>query len=269
MPDIHALKCFGAHAGGGNLALVIENDGGDQAARQAFARERATTCVFVDRAGDGAGAGDIVLDYFYPHARSPLCLHATLAVAHVLLGRATSAENIAVTTAVHGQRLVLSRRGELYFAGLAPQAQTAATPPIPAALPAALLAMPGLALVSAPAVASVGSPKLLLEVADSAVLRSLTPDLAAIAAWGKSNGVNGCYAYCRLADGQYEGRNFNHPDPALEDSATGVAAGALSLHLGRGVRLFQGAALGNPCRIDTEIEDGQILVGGAVETAKD
>ena len=37
---VHHLKCFGAEAGGGNAALVVENDDGSEAQRQAFARER-------------------------------------------------------------------------------------------------------------------------------------------------------------------------------------------------------------------------------------
>ena len=75
---IRALKCFGEHAGDGNPALVIEGDASGEEARRAFARSRNTTCVFLD--------GDVV-DFYYPHTRSPLCLHATLAVAHVLFAR--------------------------------------------------------------------------------------------------------------------------------------------------------------------------------------
>ena len=72
----------------------------------------------------------------------------------------------------------------------------------------------------------------------------LAPDLARIAAWGKEAGVNGIYAWCRRDDGTFEGRNFNHLDPRLEDSATGVAAGALTALLGLGIRLRQGRATG-------------------------
>jgi predicted PhzF superfamily epimerase YddE/YHI9 len=94
-------------------------------------------------------------------------------------------------------------------------------------------------------VVSVGSPKLLVEVADAATLYGLQPDLPAIAAWGKGAGVNGLYVYCRCDDGTYEGRNFNHLDPALEDSATGVAAGALTALLGHAITLRQGRAVGS------------------------
>jgi len=273
---VHALICFSARPGSGNPALVIEGAAPDldPAARQAFARERNTTCVFLDRDGDGDGAGDdgtLRVDYFYPHMRSPLCLHATLAVAALLFARPGAPATLAVTTALKGQRLVLSQDGDDYFVRLAPQPVPAlATPPTPA-LAATLLNTPGAALPSAPRLASVGSPKLLVEVTDTDALYALRPDLPAIAAWGQANGVNGIYAWCRRADGDYEGRNFNHLDPVLEDSATGVAAGALSVALGHGLVLRQGRATRRDCLIRTRFEestddkmDGRaLLVGGA------
>ncbi|MET3133788.1 PhzF family phenazine biosynthesis protein [Oxalobacteraceae bacterium GrIS 1.11] len=260
MRTIQLLHCFGARAGAGNPALVIENDHTDAAARQHLAAERQSTCVFIDVAGPL-----FVLDYFYPHMRSPLCLHATLAAAHVLFARAESAPTITVKSALRGQLLTLSKTVDGLFVGLAPQACPA--PELGADLAGALLNRPGIALASPPAVASVGSPKLLLEVSDSATLRALRPNLELIAAWSKQHGVSGCYAYARLADGNYEGRNFNHLDPALEDSATGVAAGALTLHLGHGLQLFQGQSLGQDCLIRSQMRDGRIWVGGAVENS--
>jgi predicted PhzF superfamily epimerase YddE/YHI9 len=112
-------------------------------------------------------------------------------------------------------------------------------------------------------VASVGSPKLLVEVKDVDTLYALTPDLAGIAAWGKASGVSGFYVYCRLDAGTVEGRNFNHLDPALEDGATGVAAGALALALRKNLTVRQGRATGRDCLIRARVEDGAILVGGA------
>lgn len=249
---VQALNCFGEHAGDGNPALVIEGDRSDGTTRRALAQARHTTCVFLD--------GDVV-DFHYPHMRSPLCLHATLAVARVLFARHPGAETLAVTTAMHGQRLELLRDGDDFYIRL--QAQDVAQP----ALPTDLLAASRLVPVSPPAVASVGSPKLLVEVADAATLHGLQPDLPAITAWGKEAGVNGIYAWCRLPDGRFEGRNFNHLDPRLEDGATGVAAGALTVLLGHGIALLQGRASGQSCLIRTRIEDGAILVGGRAEPA--
>ena len=252
---IQELLCFGITAAGGNAALVVQHDHSSAVQRQQFALDRnKAACVFVDAAPDGA----IVLDYFYPHTRSPLCLHATLAAARVLLS--PQRPLLAVRTALRGQPLTLTLVDGEVFIQLAPQ-----TPPdvaIPPDLPGRLLAAPGIVLASAPAVASVGSPKLLLQVADSAALHALTPDLAGIAVWGAEHGVSGCYAWCRRADGGYEGRNFNHLDPALEDSATGVAAGALSVHLGAGLTLHQGGNIGRPCRIVTRLAYESILIGG-------
>jgi PhzF family phenazine biosynthesis protein len=258
----HRLICFGARPGEGNPALVIEDGPRDADARQALAREHGTTCVFVDEGGGGENAVPRI-DYYYPHMRSPLCLHATLAVAAVLFPRPGAPSMIEVETALKGQRLALSREGGDYFVSLAPQ-PVAAVDAAPA-LAERLLCAPGMILPSSPQVASVGSPKLLVQVRDVDALYALAPDLDAIAAWGRENGVNGIYAWCERADGDYEGRNFNHLDPRLEDSATGVAAGALCVALGRGLVLRQGRAAGRDCLIRTRFENGTVLVGGAVE----
>jgi PhzF family phenazine biosynthesis protein len=252
------LICFGAQPGDGNPALVIEDDGMAPAARQAFAAARNTTCVFLSPDGE--------VDYYYPHMRSPLCLHATLAVAAVLFGRADDAAGtIAVRTAMKGQLLTLSREDKDYFVKLAPQ--PAPQVDIGAEQVATLLGAPGLDLASKPRVASVGSPKLLVEVRDADTLYGLSPDLAAITAWGRQHGVNGLYVYCRLDAGTVEGRNFNHLAPSLEDSATGVAAGALAVALERDVTVRQGRATGRDCLIRARVEDGAILVGGSAEAA--
>jgi PhzF family phenazine biosynthesis protein len=256
---IQELNCFGISPGGGNAALVIQDDrtGADQ--RQQLARERnKAACVFIDR----DAAGNIVLDYFYPHTRSPLCLHATLAAARVLLS--PEQPSLQVRTAMRGQPLTLTLQAAgSVFIELTPQAPPAVA--IPHDLPALLLAAPGLRLASPPAVASVGSPKLLLQVADSATLQALQPDLAGIHEWSRRHGVSGCYAWCLRPDGAVEGRNFNHLDPAMEDSATGVAAGALTVHLRRSLALYQGANMNQPCLIRTQLNHETILIGGATE----
>ncbi len=260
---IHEFLCFGERPGEGNPALVIEGGNGNPGWRRALARERNLTCVFVDPGDDLETAA--VLDFVYPHARSPLCLHATLAAAQILFERQGRHAPLMVKTAMQGQPLLLARDGEHVFVRLARQA-----PPrvdIDAALPARLLAAPDLVLASAPRLASVGSPKLLLEVDSVETLYALAPDLALIHVWGKEAGVNGCYAWCRTGDGEVEGRNFNHLEPQLEDSATGVAAGALALALGQGLMLRQGRATGRLCLIHTALEGEAVLVGGLVGRA--
>ena len=284
---VHEFDCFGEKPGEGNPALVVEKGNGNPGWRRALARERGLTCVFVDpvdgrvdaqlgaqlstQVGQADAPGNApegepgivaVLDYVYPHMRSPLCLHATLAAAQLLFEQHGSGAPLGVKTAMHGQALVLSRAAEHVFVRLARQEAPALE--LDTALPLRLLAAPDLVLASAPRVLSVGSPKLLLEVADVDTLYGLQPDLALIHVWGKNAGVNGCYAWCRTGDGEVEGRNFNHLEPALEDSATGVAAGALTLLLGQGLSVRQGRATGQACLIRTALEGDAVLVGGLV-----
>lgn len=258
---IHVMKCFGLRAGEGNTALVVEGAPAGAAGRQAFARARnAGACVFVDASDDPRAAQ--VLDFYYPHMPSPLCLHATLGAARVLFARQPNAATITVKTAQRGQYLQLSRgAGDLLYVGLARQEPTPLA--IAPELAAALLGVAEGALACAPLVASVGSPKLLVELRDIAALRALRPRLEPIVEWGKRHGVNGCYVYCRSGEDRFEGRNFNHLDAALEDSATGVAAGALTALLGRAITVYQGAATGQACVIRTRIEGDTILIGGA------
>lgn len=257
--QIDSFTVFGARPGAGNPALVIDGADPDAAGRQAFAQSRGVTCVFLDAAGT-------IVDYWYPHTRSPLCVHATLAAARVLLARHADGP-LAVRTAMSGQQLELSRDGDAYYVALAPQPAPQVAP-VGMTLPLLreLLRAPGLTPLSPPRVASVGSPKLLVEVADTGVLYGLAPDLAALVNWGRAHAVNGLYVVCRTGDAAYEGRNFNHLEPQLEDSATGVAAGALTALLGHGLALRQGRATGRDCLIRTRVDGDRILVGGLVET---
>lgn len=251
--NIHRVRCFGATPAHGNLALVIENGPDGTEARLAFAREHgAPACVFID------GQGPWQADFYYPHARSPLCLHASLAAAHILCQR--HGASVSVCTAMRAQNLELQHDSAGSFVRV--RRQAVAPLGIDPGLPAHLLGQPALALASAPLLSSVGSPKLLIEVAHRAALYALDPPLARIVEWSKEHGVNGCYVYWRAGENAFEGRNFNHLDPAREDAATGVAAGALCAWLGTDLVMHQGAHLGNPCRIVARNDGGSILVGG-------
>ena len=181
----------------------------------------------------------------------------------MLFERTQASGPLAVRTAVKGQVLALERTGDDCFVRLS--AHPVDVPDVDVHAAAALLGVPAQAIVPPARVASVGSPKLLVEMTDAARLYDLSPDLAHIAAWSKDRGVNGIYAWCRNGDGTFAGRNFNHFDPALEDPATGVAAGALTALLGRGLDLRQGRATGHDCLIRTRVDGTHILVGGAVE----
>lgn len=81
------------------------------------------------------------------------------------------------------------------------------------------------------AVASIGSPKLLVPVINRAILFNITPNLALISQWCKKHSVNGIYVYSDYtenSDSDYVGRNFNPLFSHQEDIATGVSAVALA-----------------------------------------
>ncbi|NIE63442.1 PhzF family phenazine biosynthesis protein [Burkholderia sp. Ax-1719] len=255
--NIHRILCFGRNDESGNAALVVEQAQLDEVQRLAFAQKQgANATVFVEE----DAAGGRVLDYYYPHTRSPLCLHATLAASALLFERNPDSGRIRCVTSMRRQSLEIERIDGTLFVTL--QAQPCPSLAGTVDDVAGLLRIRPMELIGRPRLASVGSAKLLVEVADRPTLDALRPDLAGIGNWGRQHGVSGIYAYCRLDDDVYAGRNFNHLEPRFEDPATGVAAGALALSLERNMTLLQGDALGKPCTLQARYTNGVVQVGG-------
>ncbi|NWB99484.1 PhzF family phenazine biosynthesis protein [Pseudomonas gingeri] len=261
------FRCFGTDPNSGNEALVVFQGRTIEwsvAERQHFAAEqKANACVFINIVEDGIAP--CVLDFYYPHARSPLCLHASLAAAHYLHTHQVAEYSGSALTSMRKQILAFSHAGNELHTRVAPEPVTTPVPPIGAV--AKLLGCPESAMKASSAIASIGSPKLLVEMASLEALYALRPPLNGIVAWGKASAVNGIYAYAHREMNGYEGRNFNHLDERLEDAATGVAAGALSVLLERNIVLHQGLMLGNRCQISASKGDGLISVGGLVYEA--
>jgi predicted PhzF superfamily epimerase YddE/YHI9 len=254
----------------GNDAVVVsgpELSGWSPEDRQQFTIEQhAHACVFVD--ADGPAYGPLALDFYYPHARSPLCLHASLAAADHIWKTGRRDGVLLLTSSMKKQPLAFDRASDTIFVSV--DIQQADFPNVSISDAANLLRCDPGVLMSLPEVASVGSPKLLVEVASEDILYSLRPDLVGITEWGRANGVNGCFVYTRTgaSPNEYAGRNFNHLDVTLEDAATGVAAGALSVRLNADITLYQGCNLDNPCVIRASRAEGKIRVGGRVATKR-
>jgi PhzF family phenazine biosynthesis protein len=249
--------CFGRHDDSGNAAIVVENAALAESERQTFAQQQdATATVFVD-VND---AGDLHLDYYYPHARSPLCLHATLAASAVFFERHPDAQRLRFVTRMHRQSLDVERVDQSIFVGVSAQPCPALS--IDVASIAQLLRVESNRIAGVPKLASVGSAKLLVEVTAPSILAALDPDLEGIAQWSRKHGISGMYVYCHVHDDVYAGRNFNHLQPRFEDAATGVAAGALALSLERSITLQQGDVLGQPCTLLARYRDGFVQIGG-------
>jgi len=268
--NIEPYRCFGATALNGNDAVVVsgpELSGWSPEERQQFTIEQhAHACVFVD--ADGPASGPFTLDFYYPHARSPLCLHASLAAADHIWKTGRRDGVLLLTSSMKKQPLAFDRASDTIFVSV--DIQQADFPNVSISDAANLLRCDLGVLMSLPEVASVGSPKLLVEVASEDILYSLRPDLVGITEWGRANGVNGCFVYTRTgaSPNEYAGRNFNHLDVTLEDAATGVAAGALSVRLNADITLYQGCNLDNPCVIRASRAEGKIRVGGRVATKR-
>lgn len=258
---IHKLCCFGTIENTGSNAFIIENDAFDIRSRLVFTyKQKMPASIFIE---EKIGDNTIILDYYYPHARSPLCLHGTLAAGYVLFSEYPEKSQITVTTSMHKQKISIIKADE-NISLLIEQQIIPVDPIISDTLLASLLNINIAQVVSVPGVFSVGSPKLLIEVGSPEVLNSIIPNLELINKWSKENLVSGCYVYCKLNDNSYAGRNFNHLDPILEDPATGVAAGALTAYLQHGIHLYQGSLTNNPCVIHTEILNNLISIGGSV-----
>jgi len=263
---IQRVRCFGTDSSTGNEALVVFESPISKwsiADRQRFAaHQKANACVFVDMED---GTGPCALDFYYPHSRSPLCLHASLAAAHYLQTHSIRGYQGIALTSINRQLLTFTHvESEVYTSVKPFPVQT----PIPTiATLAGLLGCAESAIKRPPAVASVGSPKLLVEMLGVGELYALRPELNRIVEWAKASAVAGVYAYVHCELNRYEGRNFNHLEEQLEDAATGVAAGALSVHLAKSINLYQGAMLGNSCEISASRHDGLIVIGGRVHEA--
>jgi len=254
---MHRMLCFGRTDESGNAAVVVEESALAKPERLEFAgRQSANATVFME----ANAAGDIQLDYYYPHARSPLCLHATLAAGAVFFERSPGTRRARFVTSMHRQVLEVERVDGGIFVGVTAQR----CPPlvVDVAEAAQLLRVGRAELRGVPRLASVGSAKLLVAVSAPSVVATLEPDLAGIADWSRKHGVSGMYVYCRIGDGVYQGRNFNHLERQFEDAATGVAAGALAVSLKRDITVLQGDALGQPCTIQVRYAHEALQVGG-------
>jgi PhzF family phenazine biosynthesis protein len=254
--NIHRFLCFGRNDESGNAAIVVEGSHLVESERLKFAQKQdANATVFVE-----ADATGVRLDYYYPHTRSPLCLHATLAASALFFERYSNSGRIQFVTSMRRQVLEVER----FDRGIFIDVRSQPCPPLSADLAeiGRLLRIEPTALIGDPRLASVGSTKLLVQMAGQSTLDALRPDLTAIANWSRKHGVSGVYAYCHLHDDIYAGRNFNHLDSHLEDAATGVAAGALALALEQSITLLQGDALGQPCSLLARYVGGAVQVGG-------
>ncbi|MGC1854337.1 MAG: PhzF family phenazine biosynthesis protein [Candidatus Aquirickettsiella sp.] len=122
------------------------------------------------------------------------------------------------------------------------------------------------------AVASIGSPKLLVPITNRNILFDMVPNLDLITCWCKNHSVNGIYAYSKDTENtnsSYVGRSFNPLFSHQEDIATGVAAATLCQLISKSQGelesnyiIEQGSNLQKPSKIYVSITKKNIEIKG-------
>jgi trans-2,3-dihydro-3-hydroxyanthranilate isomerase len=245
---------------GNPLAVVPDADGLDPGRMQAIAAELGLSeTVFVL-------GGSERLRIFTPRSELPLAGHPVIGTAVELarLGRIPSdGEHVFQTGAGHTP---IATSG-----GVATMTQGPFDPGVELE-PMEVAPLLGLAerdvLGTPRACSTVGWPQALVRVRDRATLRELRPDLAAIRAFERADGI---LAWCEDGDPARLAQRFFAPRIGIdEDPATGSAAGALGalrLHEGDAPGVFsvrQGDEIGRPSEITvtTPGDGGHVRVGG-------
>ena len=258
--QVHQLQCFGTDKGTGNLALVIQNDNFSNEERLFYAKnQNKPVSVFMQISQDKSL---INIDFYYPHMQSPLCLHGTLAAAYIYFKQNPEKSKVSVITSMHKQKIDIEKNNDGIF--LVMQTQHLNSIDIDDKLLHKLLNASLNITFTNYVIASLGSPKLLIEIDDVEKLYAIKPNLDLIYEFSQQYKVSGIYLYCHSGNGTCYGRNFNHTDSGLEDAATGVAAGALTYYLQQDLTIHQGACLINPCVMRTQYLGTKVMLNGTV-----
>lgn len=270
MHQILLFNCFCTDQNNsGNPAAVVTNFVGDNLEKLSLAKAIAKpVTVFISAITGNAP----VLDFFYPDTQMPLCLHGTLAAGKFIFDT-TEKQDITCLT-VEGKRLEIVRTQEEYFQ-VRVSSHEFKKNIVEKDVVAMMLNLEQITHIANDLplqIASVGSPKLLVPLTSLKLLSELRPNFELIKRWSIENGVNGLYVYTseHHASSDFDARGFNPRTGHNEDAATGVAAAALALALGKSIQLKQGQALGRPCYIVVTYKNANdILVGGKVSDSED
>ena len=275
------LDVFAPRPGTGNpLAVVLDADGLDDAAMQAIARwTRLPETTFIS-APTVPGAS-YRIRMFAPQKEVPFAGHPSVGSAHAVLeaGVASPVDGQLVQDGIAGQLplRISEHDGVRTIAIRTPRASVSEV--VRADDPRLQPAIHGWPLGALPpALMDGGRRWWVVEVADEATLRTLTPDWDAIATLAEATGAMGVFAYAR---GQGEGyqlvvRAFVGNGRRFEDAASGAANAVLAAWLdernalpGTGKRYIasQGREVGHDALLELSIDEhGDVWSGGQVQT---
>jgi len=245
----------------GNPALVITDFYGDKDHMQVIARDSGSPATIFMLTGKKFP----LLRIFYPDMEASLCVHGALAAAKFLFDHYSEKTSLYCENNANELYCFSKDKNDVIQMKLSKQ-----QPPIVTLDENTMSTL--LNLDSAQRICktlpcrveSVGSPKWLIPLVSKEVLSTLQPNVDAIKAWSIKHRVNGLYVYSEEHD-HIIARNFNPKTGILEDSGTGVAAGALSLALKKNLRIAQGEFIQQPSEIFTTYKnDREIFVGGRI-----
>lgn len=275
------LDVFAPRPGTGNpLAVVLDAEGLDDAAMQAIARWTRlpeTTFIFAPT----APGSSYRIRMFAPQKEVPFAGHPSVGSAHAVLesGIASAVDGLLVQDGIAGQ-LPLRVHEQGGIRTIAIRTPRASVAEVVAADDARLQAsIAGWALGALPPVLMEGGRRWwLVELADEATLRALTPDWEAIATLAEASGAMGVFAYARSDNAGYQlaVRAFVGNGRRFEDAASGAANAVLAAWLdernalpGEGKRYVasQGREVGHDALLQLQIDEaGEVWSGGQVQT---
>ena len=280
--DFLQLDVFADRPGTGNpLAVVLDGQGLDTAAMQAFANwTNLSETTFVLPPTDPSASYRVRI--FTPRQELPFAGHPSVGTAHAVLeaGLARAVDGRLVQECGAGL-LPLQVQGEGSTRRIAVRAPRGRprTPPAghEAELGAALSGRARGALP--PALIDNGPQWWVVELADEAQVRTMAPDLAAITALTGTTGAVGLAVFGRAPAGSEHAlavRAFCPADGIPEDPVTGSANAAIAawLHhnhalgaLGSHFLASQGREVGRDGRVHIHVDtDGEAWVGGCTQT---
>ncbi len=275
------LDVFAPRPGTGNpLAVVLDADGLDDAAMQAIARwTRLPETTFIS-APTVPGAS-YRIRMFAPQKEVPFAGHPSVGSAHAVLeaGIAAPVDGQLIQDGIAGALPLRIHQadGVRTIAIRTPRASVAEVVAADdARLQPAIAGWPLGALP--PALMDGGRRWWVVEVADEAALRALSPDWDAIAQLAESTGAMGVFAYARCQGQGYQlvVRAFVGNGRRFEDAASGAANAVLAAWLdernalpgtGRRYTASQGREVGHDALLELSIDEhGEVWSGGQVQT---
>ncbi|MBM7703097.1 PhzF family phenazine biosynthesis protein [Metabacillus iocasae] len=274
--DVFALK-----EGGGNpCPVVLDGDGQTSEEMQQMAKEFGVECVFVEK-GTHKNC-EWKLRYFVPNNEMSMCVHATIGAVTVLVeeGRITQSPTF-IETELGEVEVQWKQENDVIFVTVKQWKPTyQQRVPSRQELCEALQINEHDFARFLPEIISTSRSKLLVPIKDEKTLHTIEPDFNKLWSLCDKYETTGFYPFA-IVEGEentFQARQFPNNSGYKEDSATGVAASALSVYAvkhqllhdpSKPSRIIQGVAMGKPSVIMARpvIENDSMIESEVIGTA--